>query len=132
MTTRELRNAIQTKGIPPAYTKEQAAEFAPRALGMLSGNWASGAHSVREWYAAVWPQAADVRKRVIDYALEYVPDVTELIPHDADPIGWCRICTEPLYESDAVRTGLGMAHESCAEAWYGPYDPNRDPGIPKY
>lgn len=43
----------------------------------------------------------------------------------------CAICNGPLHESDAVLTGCGRAHEDCAEAKYGTYDPNRDPGIPK-
>ncbi len=50
---------------------------------------------------------------------------------DLLPCG-CSICEGPLYEREAVHTGRGMAHEDCAIAKYGDYDPNRDPGIPKY
>jgi hypothetical protein len=51
---------------------------------------------------------------------------------DEDEPTICCLCFKPLDESDAVETKGGFAHESCAERHYGPYDPNRDPGIPKY
>lgn len=58
-------------------------------------------------------------------------DSDYIFDDDLLPCG-CYICEGPLYEQDAVHTGHGMAHEDCAERKYGPYDPNRDPGIPKH
>lgn len=81
--------------------------------------------NLAEYLKAAEDDGDDVRReRNSDEDLQELSDVEELLPCG------CCLCGSPLFETDSVHTGKGMAHEECAEKEW-PFDPYRDLGIPR-
>lgn len=63
--------------------------------------------------------------------VSFLKEVFTPEPEEEASVGLCASCGTPVLESEAVDTHGQLFHEDCAERLW-PYNPARDPGIPKY